>query len=243
MARRRRDKRMNSYPFVVDDATREALGPAGLADLAANLWPHECQTCGEALAGTRAAVHVRVGDSVASATLHHPDCQPARWDTAPTTPAPEAATVNFVSRALQLPTIGERSGAEVWRPFLLVNPGLEQVILVEHEGGWRVATTDYYAQYGLKSGGAMLRIDASVPNAIASLDDSGVVTVLLGDMRAGWAADCDPEVADRVRDFGGIALIVSTAIHPDHDLLDLVHEFADAISSERAAGGWVPLTR
>jgi hypothetical protein len=84
---------------------------------------------------------------------------------------------------------------------------LEKVILAERDEGWRVATTDYYAQYGLHAGGAMLWVDNTViPNAIATLDTTGLVTVRLGDLRAGWAGECGPALADRIRELGGIGL-------------------------------------
>ncbi len=241
-----RSSKKNAYPFVVDDFTRSALGEAGLGELATNLWPHECQTCGKALASTRPAVRVRAAAAVATATLHHPHCYPARWDDTDGdtgSPATAAATLNFVSHALLIPTVNERTGAEVFRPMLLVNPGLEQVILAERDGGWRVATTDYYAQYGLHAGGAMLRVDNSViPNAIATLDTTGLVTVRLGDLRAGWSGECDPVLAGRIRELGGIGLAVSTAFHPGLEPLEVFHGFADAIQTGQVAGGWVPLT-
>ncbi|WP_441947275.1 hypothetical protein [Nocardia sp. 2TAF39] len=188
-------------------------------------------------------MHVKAADAVASATLHHPDCQAARWDDNPINQTgPAAALLNFVARAVLLPTYVESTGAQVWRPFLLVNPGLEQVILADHGGQWRVATTNYYAQYGLGAGGEILRVDNTVPNALATLDDSGVVTVLLGDLRAGWSSPCDPELADRIRELDGIALAVSSAFHPAHEIKDLVQEFAGAISEGQVAGGWVRLT-
>lgn len=230
-------------PFVVDDITTERLGPVGLDELAANLWPHECQTCGNPLAGARPTVYVKAFEDIATATLHHLDCRSAGWDDNPQPSSdPAAATVNFVARPVLVPTVVERSGAEVWRPFLLVNPGLEQVILAVKDDGWRVATTNYYAQYGLGSGGEIMRVDMSVPNAIATLDDEDVVTVWLGDLRAGWAGECHPATAAAIREMNGVALGVSTAFHPAHDVEDLIRDFADAISIGQVAGGWVPLT-
>lgn len=239
----RRRENVPVYPFVVDDITRANLGSAGLEDLAIHLWPHECQTCGGNLNGTRPAVRVKAWPDMATADLHHPDCLPARWEDTTTTSSASpstAATLNFVSRALLLPIIGERTGAEALRPFLLVNPGLEQVILAEREGYWRVATTDYYARYGLSGGGSMLRIDFTIPNAIASLDPSDNVTVLLGDLRAGWTGECDPELAAYIRELGGTVVAVSTAFHPALD--SILTDFADAIAIGQVAGGWVPLT-
>ncbi|MEU1984408.1 hypothetical protein [Nocardia sp. NPDC019395] len=159
--------RPTPYPFGVDETTRKLLGPAGLADLAANLWPHECQTCGQHFAGTRPAVYVRAGDpAIATAGLHHPDCQPARWDnersSAP--PSERARPLNFVLRTFQLPTVTELGGPETWRPFLLVNPGLEQVFLGKQGGQWRVATTSYYTQFGLQASDGLMKVSGSVPD-------------------------------------------------------------------------------
>ncbi|GAA5079791.1 hypothetical protein [Nocardia iowensis] len=234
-----RKKNEPDYPFVVDDLTSERLGPDGLKDLTVHLWPHECQTCGRPFNGTRAALRVEVGAYVATADLHHPDCCAPRWDDAPG-PSSTAATVNFVATTVLLPIIGEQSGAEALRPFLLVNPGLEQVILAEFDEGWRVATTNYYAQYGLTGGGSVLRIDHTVPDAIAHLGEDHTVTVRLGDLRAGWTGDCGPEITAVVRELGGIVVAVSTAIHPALD--SIVADFADAISHGQVAGGWVPLS-
>ncbi|MFC9993099.1 hypothetical protein [Nocardia sp. NPDC127526] len=239
-----RHKNEPPFPFLVDDITREAFGSAGLRGLATNLWPHECQTCGREFVGARPAVHVEVRESGGTATLHHADCHPAGWDELATTSGRESsstATLSTISCALLLPTVGEQTGVESWRPFLLVNPGLEQVAVVKDDGHWRVATVDYYAQFGLNTGGEVLRLGDGIPNAIASLDDRGTITVMLGDLRAGFAAECEPEVVDRIRELGGIVLVLGSVLRPDHDTLDLVHEFADAIQARQVAGGWVPL--
>jgi hypothetical protein len=42
----------SAYPFIVDTVTASTLGRDGLAVLAANLWPKDCQTCGWDLGGT-----------------------------------------------------------------------------------------------------------------------------------------------------------------------------------------------
>lgn len=36
-------------------------------------------------------------------------------------------------------------------------------------------------------------------------------------------------------------MALGTVLRPDHDTLDLVHEFAHAIRARQVAGGWVPL--
>ncbi len=110
-------------PFEVDATTVETLGASGLAELAANLWPVDCQTCGRGLAPVRPVALRQRSRPLAYATLHHPRCRPPEWSIAPELSSDQHLSWTAQTYLLAMATDGQRAD----RPLMLVNPGLEQV--------------------------------------------------------------------------------------------------------------------
>ena len=113
----------DGLPFDVEARTVQMLGASGLGELAAQLWPVDCQTCGRGLAPTRPSLYVCDLGPLAFASLHHPGCQPPEWATSPQLSSGQH--LSWTAQTFLLPAMaGERRDD---RPVFLVNPSLEQV--------------------------------------------------------------------------------------------------------------------
>ncbi len=225
------------YPFVVDAQTATKLGREGLAELALNLWPKDCQTCGWGLGELKPTVRVVDLMVFVSASLHHARCQPAEWTinaTSISQPLLSYATLSFL-----LP-IEDGSGRPDDRPVFLVNPSLEQVALSSDEGRWTATTVALYRQRGLRTPGRDFVVDALIPDMVATLDDDEL-TVTLDDTGETWTVDCSGPVGDRVRELGGIILAITTAADPHRMLGNTMEHFVTLMQSDRLVLGWIAL--
>lgn len=174
------------YPFVVDEQIAANLGREGLAELALNLWPKDCQTCGWDIGQARPTVHVNDFVTFASASLHHARCQPPGWTSRSVFSSKRL--VSFATLSFLLPgetTDGQRDD----RPFILVNPSLELVFLSSYDGRWTVNTVPHYRKVGLQSPGRDFVVDAPIPGIVATLEGDEL-TVTLGDTGQTWEGEC-----------------------------------------------------
>jgi hypothetical protein len=91
------------------------------------------------LPGRRAALTVDDMVSFASASLHYEKCRPSRWNDDAVVPMSPDSTLSHRTMCILLPLmIGDATEPEL-KPFLLVNPGLEQVFLDRGPlGQWKV---------------------------------------------------------------------------------------------------------
>lgn len=225
------------YPFVVDEQTATNLGCEGLAELALNLWPKDCQTCGWDLGRTRPTVQVRDFIAFVSASLHHARCQPAEWSTGPVLVSSSQSLLSYATRSLLLPT-ETGGGHRDDRPVVLVNPSLEQVILSSHDGRWTVNTVSHYRRVGLRSPFQDFVVDAPIPDIVAALEGDEL-TVTLDDTGETWEVQCAGPTGQRVRELGGITLAISTAADPHQ--VQTVGQFVALMQSGQVAMGWVAL--
>lgn len=223
--------------------TVDHLGPSGLAELAAHLWPANCQTCGRPLGHRPPALVVGdvVDDAVGSAiaSLHHPLCRRPSWNADPEDGTTDETLVSHAVRTLLVPLQGAGGDPSAQRPALLVNPGLEQVQLRRGENDrWRVSTVGFYRRYGLRLPRAGFTLGRPVPGVRGRLAADQIV-VRLGS--ATWSTPLHPldlpGFADQVHELGGIVLAVSTLLHPGQ-LTDAA-PIAAAVDAEQVAMGWV----
>jgi hypothetical protein len=224
------------YPYIVDERTASELGREGLAELAANTWPVDCQTCGWDLGRGQPTVHVMDMLAMASATLHHARCQPARWDehTAP----PSRPLVTWAVRSFLLP--GQKAGRRDDRPLALLNPSLEQARFVrDNTNRWIINTVAFYRQMGLQTPFRDFVVDKPVPDITADLDGDEV-TITMDDTGQTWQVNCDGQVGDAVRRLSGITLGITTAAHPHQ--ISTMAEMIELMRSGRVAMGWIALT-
>lgn len=224
----------DDYPFVVDTVTASELGRDGLAVLAANLWPKDCQTCGWALGADKPTVAVSDMIAFCSASLHHARCQPPRW----ITDGPVFTKQELLSWTSQALLLQSSPGTHFDRPVLLVNPWLEQIMLKRMPGGWRANTLEIYGQSGLRSTPEGLLDLTPVPDIIAHLD-ADTITVHLDDTGQTWSVESSGPIRQAVTELGGITLAVTTACNPAN--LREPRQFLDLVGAGQAALGWVAL--
>jgi hypothetical protein len=228
---------VDDFPFAVDGTTIEKLGEKGLAEVAANLWPVDCQSCGRPLGAGRPALYVGELVRHASATLHHRSCLQPEWSTTPSWTSEQF--LSWTAQTFLLP--GESGGQRTDRPLMVVNPSLEQVGLdADDDGNWHVSTVGFYRRLGLRPPGREFIVDRPVPDFTARLRGGRTVTVELEHpVPAAWSCSVNSEVVAQVRELEGITLGITTAINP-HDL-QRFDQLADLLRSGQLVLGWVPL--
>lgn len=199
----------DAFPFEVDQRTAQELGSDGLAELAANLWPKDCQTCGWELAGSRPTVRIDDMITGAVASLHHPHCRPPQWSEQPQ--LIKQPLTSYTVLAFRIPHPAR--GLDDSRPFFLVNPNLEAVSLRQTDSGWKVSTLQLYTRRGLVLP-PKLRMDVPLPDMVADLDGN-TLRVTLEDFDQRWETPVDDGMVADVRRCGGVGLAVTTAGRPD----------------------------
>lgn len=230
------------YPFEVDDRTRQELGPDGLAELAANLWPRDCQTCGWALGNDRPTVRCQDMIAFTQVTLHHQRCQPAHWSEDTMIQATSAALVSYDVLSFMLPGQAfSANGTPVGRddrPVFFVNPSLESLMLAKTETGWTNRLLETFHHVGLRPPGPEMSLGKPVPRATARLG-VGELSVGLPPIEL-WSCGIDVPFREAVEDLDGVLLAVTSAMVPSQ--MNTLGEFIDLIKTERLALGWVQLT-
>ena len=227
------------YPFIVDGRTARELGEAGLADLAVNLWPKDCQSCGWDLGTDRPTLVVDDFLAFSSAGLHHQRCQPAGWRD-PHTLSDAALTSYDVQGFLVPANVSTTKGdGQALFPVFLLNPSLEQVMLERTGHGWRVGTVTTWRRLGLRDAHKGVHVERPVPDMHADLDgDQLTVTVL--EAGQSWSVPCTTAMLEAVRDLGGVLFAVTTALVPSR--LNNAAQLDELARSGRVAAGWVALT-
>lgn len=240
-ARRRRQQQRaeegtNSLPFVTNSQAARELGRDGLRDLAAHLWPKDCQTCGWELGTEPPALVVQDFMVFMAAGLHHQRCRAPSWRD--NTTLTSQALLSYDVTAFEVPfRRGEKDPTVDLRPFFLVNPSLEQVMISETADGWRVNTVEMWQRAGLHTPGPGFVIDKPVPDFTADLVD-GTLSVTVDTVGQRWELPVNAGFQRAVRTLGGVTLAVSTAAVPSQ--LDAGQVAALLLSGE-AALGWVAL--
>ncbi|MBM7790048.1 hypothetical protein [Tenggerimyces flavus] len=224
----------DDYPFEVDQRTARELGASGLEELAANLWPRDCQTCGWEQGSERPTVQVMDFSPAgfAAASLHHQRCQPAEWTAS--LRLTNAPLVSYFTVCSLLPGTRQH-GQRDDRPVLLVNPTVEHVMLRRQSNKWMVDSTSY-VKFGLKVPSDGYMSVEPVPAITADLDDH-TINVRIRDTPIHWQAECPDLVADRVRQLQGIILAVSNALPPDE--IPTLQDIDRLTRAGRVATGWI----
>lgn len=124
-----------------DSATEARLGSQVLADLGVNLWPVDCQSCGEPLRRwSKPSLEVQAEDGFAAASLHHRRCRPPEWVDGELD-ARDRRHLTWQAGCFLLPPGNV--------PIFLVNPSYEYAFLRESDDGqWRIATLEMFTALG-----------------------------------------------------------------------------------------------
>jgi len=207
-----------------------------LDELARNLWPKDCQTCGWDLGTSPPTVLAEDIGVLAAASLHHARCQPARWSTN-TLHGMSQALCSYTVKTLLLP-LERPDGTTDDRPLMIVNPSLESVALERIEGGWAAATVPHYRRLGLRTPGHDFVVDQAQPDMSATLAVNEI-TVALDDTGEQWACNCTDDVARRVNELEGVTLAVTTAADPSK--IETGQQLNSLLAGGRLVAGWVAL--
>lgn len=231
----------DDYPLEVDARTRQELGQQGLAVLADNLWPKDCQSCGWAIGTECPTVLCQDLGAFAHITLHHRRCQPARWSDDMMMHTTGAELVSYDVLSFMLPghavTADGTPAGQDDRPVFFVNPNLESLMLTQTAAGWTNRQLDNLHHAGLHPPGPTMLLGKPVPKAAARLD-IGELTVTLPPGQS-WSCPINVPFREAVEDLGGVLLAVTSAMVPSQ--MAILGEFIDLVKTNRLALGWIQL--
>ncbi|WP_431879032.1 hypothetical protein [Amycolatopsis sacchari] len=228
------------YPFEVDARIRAELGPEGLAYLAENLWPKDCQTCGWPLGAERPTLVCQDMVMLAQVSLHHRRCREASWSETMVLHDSNAELVSYDVLAFMLP--GQKRSAEGIRtrddrPVFFVNPSLETTTLTKMASGWRGTFLDRLQQTGLRPAGPDMFVDKPIPAAVAQLGIGDLTVTLPPGVR--WSCGVNVPFREAVEDMGGVLLAATSAAMPTR--MQRLGEFVDLLLAGKVVMGWVQL--
>lgn len=220
----------------VNDKIREKLGEEALQHLLANLWPVDCQTCGRPLGDEPPSLLVEDMIAFGTATLHHPRCQAPEWNDGVLHTRPQDGLVSWRARVAMLPVLHGQTPDP--RPVLLVNPGLEMVMLqVDDQQRWHVAPHSSFTALGLRPPGAELLLDRPLPNIVGLIAPAALVvrfrSIAPND---GYDAPAEQTYRDRARELGGFLLGITHALDPN---TLTVQDLQQALVTSQIILGWV----
>jgi hypothetical protein len=221
------------------------LGKDGVAEASASLWPVDCQTCGQALGPRPPALCVDDVGAFAMATLNHERCRSPEWNDGPVTGL-SGAHVTHRTR-LVMPSLSDLRGTGLGPiPVMLVNPSMENVVLVpDDDGKWHLQMHAVFAAMGMAPPGPDLRLYKPITGATARLTGSAV-TITMRMPAPSDAYECaltagDVRFAEEISSQRGIMLAVTYAADPYSDD-DLARQFHEALRAGCVLCGWVSLS-
>jgi hypothetical protein len=220
---------------------QDKLGRDGLAELAASLWPVDCQTCGRPLGPAPPALCVDDFGVFAGASLHHKQCRTPEWNQGVIT-GPGGAFVSHRSRLVMLPLSGGTSQDNL--PTMLVNPSLESVFIHPADGTWRPQLPLEFAQAGMVPPGPQLRLFQPIAGVTARLTTNAITVTMpppaISDVYECELTESDTSFYREVSSKRGIMLAATNAADPGSD--DAARQLFDAMRADRVLCGWVALT-
>lgn len=220
---------------LINEKISSELGEEGLRDLFACLWPVDCQTCGRFLGDEPPALCVDDSIIFAVASLHHPGCRAPVWnDSGMITAVSDVSPLSYITTSLLLP-LG-RDGQVEWWPMMVVNPGLESVVLEREDRNWRVRPNLAFKAAGLVPPGPELLIGRPVDGAVALITGTSVAVAFQVSPLRTYEAPADEEIVECARARGGVLVGVTHAVNPG----ELTEEvLRTAMATGQILMGWV----
>jgi hypothetical protein len=172
------------------------------------------------------------------ASLHHPGCRAPGWnDSGIITTFSDVDSLSYTTAALVIPLV--RAGqVEPW-PMMVINPGLESVVLDPGEDrNWRVRPNRAFSAAGLASSGARLNIPGPVGGAVAFVADASVAVAFQVAPLSTYEAPADDVIVAGVRACGGFLVAVTHALNPAELTEADVHA---AMTAGQVLIGWAGL--
>lgn len=227
---------MSVEAMMVDDKTREILGREGLEELALSMWAVDCQTCGGYLGEETPVLYVDDSYQWAHATLHHQSCRTPAWNDTSVHWNSPGDHISFITVLLMLPVTDGRDKHLV--PMMLINPGLEHVILERDEKeSWHVRPPAFFRAAGLcplGSGGTS--IGKPIEGVTAFISSASIAVVFSDMLQTTYEAPADEEFVSAARGSGGLLVGVTHALHPGEITRDTL---LGAMASGKILAGWV----
>ena len=225
---------MSVKKVLVSERVTSELGEEGLRELLASLWAVDCQTCGKFLGEEPPALCVDDSIVFATASLHHPGCRASQWNDSGviTHSGIDAITWNAAAGIMVL----DRAGKPDPTPMMLINPGLESVVLERRQqGGWGVRPMRAFGAAGLAPSGAGRKIPGPVDGAVATTTDASLAVSFQVPGLGTYEAPADPMVVGGARACGGFLVGVTHALNP---LQYEDGEFRAAMTAGKVLIGW-----
>jgi hypothetical protein len=224
--------------LMITEEIRQNLGQAGLEEVAGNLWPNDCQTCGRPLGKEPPALWIEARPPITIATLNHSASRPPTWnDSGPLLVIAGHST--WMTQIALIPLKGPGGIREM--PSFLLNPSLESVNL-DHDqetGRWRVSPSSYFTRSGLRQPGPDTMLNVPLPNITISVTPAAVTLHTPDHQPSAYSTGTPNATAiATIRDAGGMLAVVTHALNPDQ-LGDI--ELNRAMKSPSTLIGWAPL--
>jgi tetratricopeptide (TPR) repeat protein len=218
----------------------DKLGEEEIRLLMQILWAGDCLDCGYPLAGSVPALYVDDSYTRADARIFHFGlCRYPRWNDSALITMSNDVGISWKSVSAAF-SVGDSSGGPV--PTLIVNPSLERAQLnLDGEQGWTV-TGVYGPQSVLGSALNLRPLWSGFPPRDAdslawAFIGEGEVSVAAGHQV--WSAPARSELVTLVEQFGGLLLILTSALGPEPSVsMDLL---SDVLESWDSMARWVPL--
>jgi hypothetical protein len=229
--------------LLCDEKTESRLGETGLAEVRACLHAADCQTCGRPLGAGPPALVVDDVVTFAYASLHHRGCRAPGWNDGSVLTVTGGATVTWSARTVLMPaTYGRRGQHPDPRPALIVNPGLESILLERRGGRWQPGHDAQLRAAGLVPPGRQLRLDRPVPGVTARAAGGDIAVTITGPLPVTYDAEADPPITARALELRGVLLIMTSAVNPG-ELTSRTGpaQIGGALTSPSTLAGWVAL--
>ncbi|MEU4834111.1 hypothetical protein [Streptosporangium sp. NPDC023615] len=225
--------------ILANEKINDKLGEEGVQEILASMWPGDCQTCNRPLGDEPPALLVNDMIAFGTATLHHPSCQAPDWNDGSLHARPPGDFVSWRARVVMLPIF--HGSTPDPRPMLLVNPGLEMVMLhQDDQKRWRVTAHSAFTAMGLRPPGDQLLLDRPLPN-ITGHSTSTTLSVRFQAIAPndGYDAPAGAEYRQRARELGGFLLGITHALDPNTLTAENVQQ---TMVTSRIIMGWIALT-
>jgi hypothetical protein len=236
--------RLVSVPKIIcDRKTRDKLGEDGLAEVRAQLYAVDCQTCGRPLGTGAPALVVNATDEWAMAGLHHRGCRAAEWNDGTVIGGSAGDTITWSAGSVLFP-VPTASGGRTRCAMLIVNPSLEVLWLYPGAAGWRPGYHAFFSAAGLapSSGPVLVLRERIAPEVTARVGDAEIAAMLRQPApQDEYSAAAAPETVAAARAHGFL-LVVTHALDPS-DLASMdgragLLQVLNVIEHERAITGW-----
>ncbi|WP_067829130.1 hypothetical protein [Actinomadura kijaniata] len=220
---------------LVSPQIQDQLGDEGLAEVTRHLWPADCQSCGKPLGSQRPSLVVDNLEVFATASLHHQRCRTPQWNQGHIT-GTNQPTLSFRVGGLMLPIQNDP------RPMLVVNPGLESVILNRQDDQrWKVQHNSYFTKAGLVPPGRSFVVDHPIDGAVARLTTDSIAVTLQVAPFPTYECALEEHFRQEAARLKGVLLGVTHLVDPWTDPHTFTRDLDTALRSGEMLLGWVPL--